>query len=206
MRYLKFVVIEMIKFKEYTYCHLSHIDPPSYYNNSSIQLPALHNAAKSGKIADIINLVKVGENVNSVSSDRGQSPLHYAAISRHIEAIQILINLGIDVDIRNEYGETARDLLRHTPNLQNQFDQSVQEFRQRNINIIAEHITDSIDSNIGFPHLPEEICELIAQYEGGFDRRSDFILHEEEPTSDSVHEAGDNNTIITGWCGNCIIL
>ena len=59
-------------------------------------------------IAGIINvvalLIESGADIHAPANGRG--PLHYAASSNHPEIIQLLIDAGIDIDVRTDYDTT----------------------------------------------------------------------------------------------------
>lgn len=56
--------------------------------------------AKNGQLIVISNLPQVGANINEISYyDHNSLSLDSFAIDRHIEAVQLLIHLGADINI-----------------------------------------------------------------------------------------------------------
>ena len=54
-------------------------------------------------------LIAAGASVNAVG-DLGSTPLHYAASRGLVEIARKLMQCGADINVRNEFGETALDL------------------------------------------------------------------------------------------------
>ncbi|QQS42855.1 MAG: ankyrin repeat domain-containing protein [Acidobacteriota bacterium] len=52
-------------------------------------------------------LVAGGADVNGIDADLGEAPIHTAARRRRLDAIELLLELGADIDSRTEAGKTA---------------------------------------------------------------------------------------------------
>jgi ankyrin repeat protein len=79
---------------------------------------ALHQAAKSGRVAFVRELVKLGANVRARMCD-GSTPLHLACKAlkppkapEPAEIAKILIEAGADVKAKNDEGQTPEDVAR----------------------------------------------------------------------------------------------
>ncbi|PSN47903.1 hypothetical protein C0J52_03375 [Blattella germanica] len=66
----------------------------------------LHWAARQGKPEAILELVRLGANVN-ITNDYGNTPLHCAAKSGSLSVVTMIVKLGGDVGIKNNDGDTA---------------------------------------------------------------------------------------------------
>jgi ankyrin repeat protein len=69
---------------------------------------ALRSAANEGNIEAVKQHLAAGANVNT-KSERGRTPLHYAARWRHKEIIELLISSKADVNAKDEDGDTPLD-------------------------------------------------------------------------------------------------
>ena len=67
--------------------------------------PNIHEAAGTGNIEVIKQLIASDIDVN-VKRNRGETPLHLAAIFSHYEIAKLLISKGADVNARNDDGFT----------------------------------------------------------------------------------------------------
>lgn len=89
-------------------------------NSSSVRLTdvnplpgcdgALHIATLRHNREDVKLLVKHGADVNA-KGEMGITPLHYAATFRDVAMVEVLMRLGADASLRNEWGQTAREVL-----------------------------------------------------------------------------------------------
>ena len=52
-------------------------------------------------------LVKEHPEVLTLRTGLGETALHYLAVENYAEAVQLLIDLGADVNVRNKFGATA---------------------------------------------------------------------------------------------------
>ena len=53
--------------------------------------------------------LKAGADPN-VRAEDGSTPLHWAAINGHVEAVAALLMAGADPNLRNDYGITSLDI------------------------------------------------------------------------------------------------
>jgi len=67
---------------------------------------AFRIAAREGRISDMLELVREGADINSVS-DEGDTALMYAARNCSVEVTTELLRLRVNVNIRNRDGDTA---------------------------------------------------------------------------------------------------
>lgn len=77
---------------------------------TSIQLTALHYAAKEGHTSTIKTLMELGADAHA-RDKKGRTALHMAGIGQHAEAARTLLQLGLK-DSGDESGTTARQLSR----------------------------------------------------------------------------------------------
>ena len=54
-------------------------------------------------------MVSVGANINA-RDDKGNTPLHYATMSKHVELVQVLVDSDADISLENDEGQTPLDL------------------------------------------------------------------------------------------------
>lgn len=51
-------------------------------------------------------MIQDGANVNERDSDRGNTPIHWACAGGHLDAIEVLLEYGADVNAQNKHGRT----------------------------------------------------------------------------------------------------
>src|SRR5947207_1691163 len=54
-------------------------------------------------------LVKDHPEILNLRTGIGETALHYLAVENHADAVQLLIELGADVNVNNEFGKSALD-------------------------------------------------------------------------------------------------
>lgn len=69
----------------------------------------LHLATGDGATDDVIALLQCGADANSIG-DLGNTPLHTAALMGQLACAEILLSHGANLEIRNEFGETAMNI------------------------------------------------------------------------------------------------
>lgn len=67
--------------------------------------PPLHDAAKSGDLEDVIELLDQGISVHSKNSE-GATPLHWAAFKGHVEVARELLERGANINALTTKGST----------------------------------------------------------------------------------------------------
>ena len=128
------------------------------YNVSELnKSPKLHVYAKKGNIKKILKLVQSGVDINEANCEK-ETAIHIAAKHKKIASIQMLIYLGANIQIKDSYGNTARDLLKEFPVILSKFDSFKVTLHQHNIQVIVS-ILEKVK-----PYLPNEICHIIANY------------------------------------------
>lgn len=75
------------------------------------------------------------------------------------------ISIFLELDL--EYFESLATFLEVTANTAEYIAKTAQEIRVHNVNIMTKVIQESFASNPEIPRIPDVICNLIAQYEGG---------------------------------------
>lgn len=73
-----------------------------------VKVYKLHEAAKSGLIDKMEELLKMGYVVNAVDPRFGMTPLHLAVRNGHVEAAMLLIRNGAGLDDPSAQGITPR--------------------------------------------------------------------------------------------------
>lgn len=86
---------------------LSKEDLVSIKNSAGDML--LHVAASMGRMENVKYLLSIGSPVNE-KGDFGYTPLHYAAESGFKDVYTYLVRQGANEDVKNAYGDVARDL------------------------------------------------------------------------------------------------
>lgn len=119
--------------------------------------PKLHVYAKKGNAQKILKLVQSGVDINEANYDK-ETAIHIAVKHKKVESIQMLIYLGANTEIKNSYGNTARDLLKEFPVIQSKFDSFTVTLYQHNIQVIVS-ILEKVK-----PYLSNEVCHIIANY------------------------------------------
>ncbi len=69
----------------------------------------IHSIVRFGTVEELELLVASGANINAIG-DLGYTPLHYAVFMRRLDMAEKLAALGADPTIRNEFGDTPRDI------------------------------------------------------------------------------------------------
>ena len=88
-----------------------HSDPTLYFGDNRRELiTRLLLAATKGDVNTLAALINTGVDVNWVDYD-GRTALHQALAGGHIEAATWLINMGANVDLRDRWGYTAREVV-----------------------------------------------------------------------------------------------
>jgi ankyrin repeat protein len=72
---------------------------------------AIFNAAEQNNSKKLKALLDAGMDPNTQDYDRGATPLHFAANKGHVEAIELLIDAGADVNAANKRGRTPMHAL-----------------------------------------------------------------------------------------------
>ncbi|XP_056311074.1 ankyrin repeat domain-containing protein 16 [Danio aesculapii] len=73
---------------------------------TKLELTALHYAAKEGHTSTIKTLLALGANLHARDA-KGRSALHMACIGQHVDAVQMLLQMGL-MDSEDNTGNTAR--------------------------------------------------------------------------------------------------
>ena len=68
-------------------------------------MPALHDAAESGDLAEVQRLVDGGANIEA-TDERGRTPLHWAAVKGHEEMARLLVASKANIEATNNRGDT----------------------------------------------------------------------------------------------------
>ena len=67
----------------------------------------LGRVAAAGDTDRMRSLISEGLNINARDRQWGETPLHYAAESGHLDIMQVLLEAGADVNARTDHGGTA---------------------------------------------------------------------------------------------------
>lgn len=86
----------------------------------SLQL-SFRKAAAANNTKEIIRLSKLGIDLNACGPDSKQTAVHQAAKAGHLEALQLLFNLGVNFDLQDKNNQTAQELATQ-PNIKLLFD------------------------------------------------------------------------------------
>jgi len=80
-------------------------------------LTAIHLAAQANDLRSLLDAIKKGVDVNALTDD-GWTALHFAAYKGFEDAVKILLNAGVDVNIQGKiYHRTALHYAVHQNNL-----------------------------------------------------------------------------------------
>lgn len=69
----------------------------------------IHLASFAGHCEDVTEAARLGANLNAIG-DLGLSPLHYAILGGCPRTVKLLLSLGSDKSIENEFGESALEM------------------------------------------------------------------------------------------------
>ena len=75
----------------------------------ALHCTTLHQAARSGNVAELRRLAGTGANVDDRDA-KGETALHWAVVYGHVEAIRVLVELGADKSAKAVGGATALHL------------------------------------------------------------------------------------------------
>ncbi len=91
--------------------HLEFLDEELLDVNQagSFDSQIIHLASFAGEHEDISLAVALGANPNAIG-DLGLSPLHYAILGGCARTVKLLLSLGSDKSIENEFGESALEM------------------------------------------------------------------------------------------------
>lgn len=70
-----------------------------------------HCAAFCGELADLEVMLPYVKDID-VPGDIGNTALHYAAMGKHKNVIDFLLKNGANINIENEWGETAKEYIK----------------------------------------------------------------------------------------------
>src|SRR5687767_2797436 len=79
--------------------------PPRKGSWHPLLLKLMQFAVRDPKLAR--KLVKDHPEALSLRTGLGETALHYLAVENHADAVQLLIDLGADVNVKNEFGASA---------------------------------------------------------------------------------------------------
>jgi len=90
-----------------------------YHSVSEIKVD-IFDLVYLGRYDAVCTQIKNGANVN-LRNNKNQTLLHYAILYRQEEIAKLLISSGADLDTRDEFGKTMREVLQtHNPGLYSQ--------------------------------------------------------------------------------------
>ena len=72
-----------------------------------VRAAEIHDAAKAGEVERIKALLQAHPDLVNAKGEHGLTPLHYAAVEGHKDAVEVLLASQADVNARTEYGSTA---------------------------------------------------------------------------------------------------
>jgi len=67
----------------------------------------IYTAAETNNVKRLEELIQDGANVNERDTDRGNTPIHWACAGGHLDAIELLLEYGADINSQNKHGRTA---------------------------------------------------------------------------------------------------
>jgi len=66
----------------------------------------IFTAAETNNVKRLEHLIQDGANVNEKDTDRGNTPIHWACAGGHLDAIELLLEYGGDINSQNKHGRT----------------------------------------------------------------------------------------------------
>lgn len=162
------------------------------YEEGSIILPALHQAARVGDADTINSLLNTGTNVNNITYN-GRTALHYATENNNLRVVALLINAGADTTITDLHGNLARNLL-PDHGLQLQFDSLVANLHSHNVAIRADVLAQAPIANEDSTTLPYDVCSIISEY----------ATYHSEARLIHAYEQQHNNSLSIFSCLDCL--
>eukprot|EP01125_Pyxidicula_operculata_P015009 TRINITY_DN5071_c0_g1_i1.p1 TRINITY_DN5071_c0_g1~~TRINITY_DN5071_c0_g1_i1.p1 ORF type:complete len:271 (-),score=59.99 TRINITY_DN5071_c0_g1_i1:131-943(-) len=71
----------------------------------------IFTAAQTNNVKRLEEFIQDGADINERDWDRGNTPLHWASASGHLDSIEVLLEYGADVNISNKHGRTPLHVL-----------------------------------------------------------------------------------------------
>lgn len=100
-------------FKKYNeYPDFLGIEITHVNQKGSIDDAIIHIAARNNQMQDVVCLLKNGAFID-LQGDLGYTALHYACMRGYTDIVQLLLKLGANKNIENEFGENAKDINRN---------------------------------------------------------------------------------------------
>lgn len=100
-------------FKKYNeYPDFLGIEITNVNQKGSIDDAIIHIAARNNQMQDIVDLVINGAYID-LQGDLGYTALHYACMRGYTDVVQLLLKLGANKNIKNEFGEDSKDINRN---------------------------------------------------------------------------------------------
>jgi len=66
----------------------------------------IFTAAETNNVKRLEQLIQDGAHVNEQDTDRGNTPIHWACAGGHLDAIELLLEYGADINSQNKHGRT----------------------------------------------------------------------------------------------------
>jgi ankyrin repeat protein len=123
-------------------------------NNANTKLRSIPSNFTAAMLSDDVEIIKLLiDSVDEVDDD-GNSILHYFAIDQDYKAIEILIKNGASYDIKNEEGNTAKDIC-NKPEIFTDFEYGSMFLETREINF-AKMLLEEKKVNINYVNKDNE--------------------------------------------------
>ncbi len=118
----------------------------------SYELPKedMFNLVHIGAYKAICSRIKKDLSIVNLRNDKDQTLLHYAVFYNQIKIAKLLISLGADLDAKDKFGQTVRDIIqKYSPELYGQLDETrtpliLQQTQQE---IVETHVLGSSEDD-----------------------------------------------------------
>ena len=80
------------------------------FSDSLLQASPLHDAAQTGDLDKVKQLIAQGADINALDNEYGQTPLSRAAFYKRKEIVKLLIETDAQINAKNKGGEHSTTL------------------------------------------------------------------------------------------------
>lgn len=121
----------------------------------------LHLASERGHHKNVAILIQYGAFVNTKENKLGLTPLHLACQHAHPMVVQELLIGGADVDIKNKFGQTAKERMLDHAKIHNELHLNYEQIEEM---LESEASTIYVTEEDRFSEVISVVCEMIPDH------------------------------------------